>query len=67
MQALVDVNITIKAEVLVAFWAANMEVRLAICKDFLGNQMINEPWLLLLHVRIITPKSWYKKVEGKET
>jgi hypothetical protein len=29
--------------------------------------MINEPWLLLLHVRIITPKSWYKKVEGKET
>jgi hypothetical protein len=30
-----DVNITIKAEVLVAFWAAHMEVRLAVCKDFL--------------------------------
>jgi len=30
VQALMDVNITIQAEVLVAFWAANMEASLAI-------------------------------------
>jgi hypothetical protein len=34
VQALMDVNIAIQAEVLVAFWAANMEASLAICRDF---------------------------------
>jgi len=33
VQALMNVNITIEAEVLVAFWAANMEASLAIWKN----------------------------------
>lgn len=41
MQALMDVNITVKAEVVVAFWTADMDIRLATCNVHGG--IVNEP------------------------
>jgi len=54
VQALMDVNITIQAEVLVAFWAANMETSLAICKDIW--EIINEPAIATCKTRNIEQK-----------
>jgi hypothetical protein len=36
-----DVDVTVKAEVLLAFWTAYMQIRLASCKDIEG--FVNEP------------------------
>jgi hypothetical protein len=35
-----DVDVTVKAEVLLAFWTAYMQIRLASCKDMEG--FVNE-------------------------
>jgi hypothetical protein len=41
VQALMDINIAIKAEVLLAFWTADMQIRLASCKHV--EDFVNEP------------------------
>jgi hypothetical protein len=40
VQALMDVDVTVKAEVLLAFWTAYMQIRLASCKNMKG--FVNE-------------------------